>query len=148
MANPPQDAPIMKPTSLLCNPPEGYHRFRSREEFQWWEASFQNRAVVMERPVLIGTLDDFPQRNSFETHQGWVDYLRRQGNSCNFTICHEFIASLLPIPNVDSSFMARVRGVDVPFNLQIVSEAMGIPALPERGYDIPTWDRRRLPNRV
>ena len=129
MANQPSGNQPIKPESLESHPLGEYSGFRSKQEFEWWEFAFTNRAVVMERPVLIGTLDDFPQRNSFKLRQGWVDYLRRQGNSCNFSICREFIASLLPIPNEELSYVAKVRGVDLPFNFEVVSAVIAIPAL-------------------
>lgn len=76
---------------------------------------------------------------------GWVTYLRNEGNQCNLSICSEFVASLLPISDESFSFMAHVRGVNVPFNLEVVGEIMGIPPLPNHRYEIPVWNLNNAP---
>ncbi|KAM7465686.1 hypothetical protein LguiB_013248 [Lonicera macranthoides] len=118
----------------------GYRKFQSHQEFEWWNYAFKSRTVVIERLVYIGTLNDFPQRATFERNPGWINYLREQGNQCNITICCKFAASLIQVPNTLYTYIAHVCGKTLHFNLEVLSEITGIPALPHNAHDLPNSD--------
>lgn len=72
--------------------------------------------------------------------------MRQIGNQCNLTISREFIAYLLHVSDERFSYVAHTRGKDVPFNLDVVTEIMGIPTLLAHSYNVLISSKAMVPN--